>query len=139
IGHRSRSPTLVGHLELRGRADREGGDDLEAECRRVVVVDEEDDVRLVVLQPLAREVVTREDLLPVRFLGLAQVHCRADGRHVRGIDGCGDARHGYFLPHFGSRPPPTIMSRYCSSLMPVIEPAICWKLLPSVAPIFARK
>ena len=37
------------------------------------------------------------------------------------------------------RPPPIIMSRYSSSLMPVMLPAICWKLLPSVAPILARK
>jgi hypothetical protein len=37
------------------------------------------------------------------------------------------------------RPPPIIMSRYSSSVMPVMLPAICWKLLPSVAPILARK
>ena len=37
------------------------------------------------------------------------------------------------------RPPPIIMARYSSSVMPVMEPAICWKLLPSVAPILAKK
>ena len=37
------------------------------------------------------------------------------------------------------RPPLIIMSRYSSSVMPVMLPAICWKLLPSVAPILARK
>ena len=39
----------------------------------------------------------------------------------------------------GRRPPPTIMSRYAASDIPVIEPAICWKLRPCVAPILLRK
>jgi hypothetical protein len=40
---------------------------------------------------------------------------------------------------FDGAPPWIIMSRYSSSVMPVMLPAICWKLLPSVAPILARK
>jgi hypothetical protein len=36
---------------------------------------------------------------------------------------------GQRLPS-AQRPPLIIMSRYSSSVMPVMLPAICWKLLP---------
>ena len=60
LGHRARAPAFVGGLELGGGADREGRDHLQAERGGVVVVDEEDDVGLVVLHPLLRELVALE-------------------------------------------------------------------------------
>jgi hypothetical protein len=100
-GHRARAPALVGRLKLRRGADGKGGNHLQAEGGGVVVVDQEHDVGLVVLHPLLGEFVALEDRLPVGFLGLAQVQGRADGGHVRGVDGCGDAGHGqapFFWP-----------------------------------------
>src|SRR5450759_295679 len=86
LGHRTRTPALVGRREFGRGADREGRNHLEAERVGVVVVDEKDDGRLVILQPLPGEIVTLEDRLPVRLGGLAKVDRRADGRHVRSVD-----------------------------------------------------
>ena len=93
-GHRARAPAFVGRRELGRRADGEGRDHLQAEGRGVVVVDEEDHVGPVLLHPLLGELVAPEHRLPVRLAGLAVVDRRADGRHVRGVDGGGDAGHG---------------------------------------------
>ena len=93
-GHGARAPAFIGRLVLRCSADGERGNQVQAEGRGVVVVDEEDDIGLVVLHPLPGEVVAREQRLPVVFLGLAQVHGRANGGHVRCVNGCGNACHG---------------------------------------------
>ena len=77
---------------------------------------------------------------------LAEVDGRADGRHVRRGDACGDPGHGATcsvsamlrLP-FAGRPPATIIALYSSSGTPVIFEARFWNEKPSVAPIFARK
>ncbi len=146
-GHGPGSPAFVRRIEGRRRADGEGRDHVEAERGGVVVVDQEDHVRTVVLHPLLRKFIALEHPLPIGFPALAAVERSADGRDMGGVDAGGDAGHYLFSPDFSpmrrlpsiERPPATIMSRYCSSLMPVMLPAICWKLLPSVAPILARK
>ncbi len=86
LGHRTRAPALVGYRKLGRGADRKGRDDIEAEGVGVIVVDEENHVRLVILQPLLGEVVALEDRLPIRLGGLAEVERGADGRNVRGVD-----------------------------------------------------
>jgi hypothetical protein len=65
LGHRPRAPALVGRLVACRGADREGRDHVEAERRRVVVVDQEDHVGPVRLHPLLRELVALEERLPV--------------------------------------------------------------------------
>ena len=75
---------FVGRIEFRTGHDREGRDHLQAEGGGVIVVDEEDHVGLVRLQPLLVEVVSGEDRLPVVLLRLAEVEGRADGGDVRG-------------------------------------------------------
>ena len=45
--HRSGAPAFVGRLELGRAADRERGNHVQAEGRRMIVVDEKDDVRPV--------------------------------------------------------------------------------------------
>ena len=84
--HRASTVTLVRRLEFRPRHDREGGDEAQAEGRRVVVVDEEDDVRLLRLLPGLGEVVTGENRLPIVFLGLAKIEGGPDGGYMRGVD-----------------------------------------------------
>src|SRR5579863_1060434 len=129
LGYRARAPALVGHRELRRGADREGRDEIQAERVGVIVIDQKDDVRLLVLQPLLGEFVALEDRLPIGLGGLAEIDRRADRRHMGSVDACGDTGHHFFSPMWRLpsmvRPPFTIISRYCSSLMPVMLPAIC--------------
>src|SRR5574337_1094114 len=150
--HRARAIALICWTEFRAGHDRESWDHLETKGGGVIVVDEEDHVRLLRLLPLLVEVVSGEDGLPVSLLGLAVVEGSADRGNVGGIERGGDAGHGrgvlevrmkisgerqslrgrcaspsspiLRLPSI-DRPPLTIMSRYSCSLMPVIEPAIC--------------
>src|SRR5262245_20381413 len=144
-GHGPRTPSLVRRLELVGAADRERRNHVEAERGGVIVVDQEHDVRRVLCHPATRSVKALEQRHPIRLRGLAQVHRRADRRHVRACDACGDLRH-YLVSgalhapsSLGERPPFSIIFAYASWLMPVIVAAAYWKLLPSVAKIFARK
>jgi hypothetical protein len=98
LGHRARAPALVGDREFGRGADRKGRDDIEAEGVGVIVVDQENDVRLLVLHPLLGEFVTAEDLLPVGLAGLAEVERRAHGRNMRGINARGNMGHHFFSP-----------------------------------------
>src|SRR6185369_12313051 len=74
----TRTPTLVGGREFGRRADRESWDYIEAECVGVVVIDQENGVRLLILQPLLGELVSLEDRLPIRLGALSQVERGAD-------------------------------------------------------------
>jgi hypothetical protein len=86
LRHRARTPALVGrHVFGRG-ADREGRNQIEAERVGVIVVDQEDDIRLLLLQPLLGEVIAIEDRLPIRLRGLAKVECCTNRRHMRCVD-----------------------------------------------------
>ena len=97
--HRARPPAFISGLVLGCGADGEGRNQVGAESRRMVVEHQKNHVRLVVLHPLLGEVVAREHGFPIVFLCLAQVHGRADGGHMRGVDGCGDFGHVYaFCP-----------------------------------------
>ena len=58
--HRARSPPFVGGMERRRAADREGRNKLEAERVRMVVIDQENDVRLVLRHPFLGELVALE-------------------------------------------------------------------------------
>src|SRR5271166_5906869 len=165
LRYRARPIAFVRRVEFRARHDRESGDHLETEGGGVIVVDEEDHVGRMGLLPLLGEVVSSEHRFPVKLLRLSEIEGRADGGNVRGIEGGSEASHVPMSLKLGEkpgdrqsfrgrwaspsspilrlpsilRPPLTIIARYSSSVMPVIEPAICWKLLPSVAPIFDRK
>ncbi len=81
--HRPRAPALVGWRELGGAAQRESRDQIDRECRGVIVIDDDGDVGLGLAHPLLRFLEAREHPLPVRLLGLAVVERRADGGHVR--------------------------------------------------------
>src|SRR5688572_11154276 len=120
LGHRARTPALVRGCEACGAADRKGRNDLEAECARVIVVNEQDHVGGVGSHPPPGEFVALEDRRPVRLVELAEIERGADRRDVRGRNACGDARH---QPAFGERPPLSIIRAYSSWLMPVIEAA----------------
>ncbi|MNV55261.1 hypothetical protein D3C71_1474910 [compost metagenome] len=100
LGHGARAKALIGHFIFGSGADGERGDQVQAEGRGVVVVDQEDHVGLVVLDPLLAKVIAREHGLPVVLVGLAQVHSRANGWHMRCEHGGGDFGHRQipFLP-----------------------------------------
>ncbi len=145
VGHRAWPPSFVGDRVVGRRADGERRDDVEAERGGVVVVHEDDHVGRVGGEPILGALVPVEERAPVRLVRLVQVDRRADRRDVRRVHARADpgahddpGSSTKRLPS-GERPPATIMSRYSSSDIPVIDAAICWKLLPSVAPILARK
>ncbi len=81
--HWSRPPALIGGLKLRRTAKRERGNQLERECGRVIVVDEDDHIDLLLGNPLLGEFKTLEYRLPIGFVGLAQVDGSADRRYMR--------------------------------------------------------
>ena len=81
--NRTRTPTFIGRWELRGAAKRKGRDHLDRECRSVIVVNNDRDVRLGLAHPFLRFLEARKHPLPIGLLGLAVVDRRADSRHVR--------------------------------------------------------
>src|SRR5215475_1887423 len=129
LRYRARSPALVGRLEFGGRSDREGRDEIQAEGGGVIVEHQKDHVGLLFLLPLLGEVIALEHRLPIGLGGLAEVERSANRGHMRGVNAGGDTGHYFFSPVVRlpsiERPPLTIMSRYCSSVMPVMLPAIC--------------
>ena len=98
LGHRTRTPALVRNREFGRGAYRKRRNDVEAEGVGVIVVDEEDDVRLLILQPLLGEVIALEDLLPIGLGGLAEVERGTDRGYVRGVDARRDTGHHFFSP-----------------------------------------
>src|SRR3954447_25449367 len=94
--HRARAPTFVGRHEFRRGADRKRRDYVEAECVGMIIVDQKNDVRLVILQPLLGIFVALEDPLPIWLARLAEVERRADRGDVRGVDAVGNAGHYFF-------------------------------------------
>ena len=104
----------------------------------MVVVDQDDHIRIHPGEPLLRRAVTVEQRLPVGFFGPAQVQGGPDGRYMRRAESGNDLRHYCCsdllrLPSMG-RPPPAIMARYSSWVSPDMAPAMYWNDLPSVAP-----
>ena len=91
--HRAWAPAFVGRLVLGSGADGKGGNQVRAESRGMVVEHQKNHVWFVVLHPLSREVIAREHGFPIVFLCLAQIHGRANGGHMRGVDGGGDFGH----------------------------------------------
>src|SRR4051812_48856105 len=127
LRHGARAPTLVGRHELGGGSQCKRWNHLEAERGRVVVEDEEDHVRLLIFQPLLREVVAFEYRLPIWLGGLAEVERRADRRHVGGVDAGRYPGHHFFSPmrrvaSLGGAPPPP-HSRGRFSVLPGLPPA----------------
>ena len=92
--NRTRTPAFVGGWKFRSAAERKGRDHLNRKRRRVVVVDDDRDIRLALAHPFLGFLETREHPLPVRLLGSAVVDCCADGRHMRRSDTCDDSGHG---------------------------------------------
>src|SRR5256886_10484772 len=74
-------------------SDREGRHDVETEGGGVIVVDQQDDVRLLLRDPALGELITGEHRSPVRILRLAVVDRGADRRDMRGGDAGSDAGH----------------------------------------------
>ena len=128
--HRPGPVPLVGRRELIGTAEREGGHQLRRERRRVVVIDQDDDVGDVLLRPGLRPLVPREQRLPVGLFGLAEVDRGPDGRDVTRSQPVCDASHSQ-LPSLierqpsGERPPWIIICWYSSTGMPVIVLTAC--------------
>src|SRR3954464_630534 len=87
------TPAFIGRRIGLSAADRERGNHVEAERRRVVVVDQENDIGRVLRQPGLRRLIAREDRLPIRFSALAEIEGRADGGYVRGVNACCDRGH----------------------------------------------
>src|SRR5215470_12440373 len=80
--HGSRAPTFVSWLEFFGTTQCKRRNQLDRECRCVVVVDEDDDVGLDLRDPLLRKLEAFEYWCPVRRVGLAEIPRRANGRHM---------------------------------------------------------
>ena len=97
-GHRTRTPAFIGRLEAGGATNGKRGNDVEAESGGVVVVDQNDHVRLLLGYPFLALGIAGEDLLPVRFVRLAVVQCCTDGGHMAGGDGSSDTGHYFFSP-----------------------------------------
>ena len=136
-GHRTRTPTLVGGREFPRHTNSKRGNHLQRERRAVIVVHQYDHVRIDPGEPFLRRTVAGEKRFPVRFLGPAQVHGGADGRHMGRGESGNDARHYSCsdllrLPSM-DRPPPAIMARYSSWVSPDMAPAMYWNYRPSVA------
>ena len=146
--NRAGPPSLVGRLEFRRDSQTECEDVLQRKGRTVIVVDFDDEVGIDFREQLLRALETFEESLPVVLSGFAEVDCGPDGRHVRARDTRHDSRHQEFS--FAStaacsillrlcsidRPPDSIMFRYLSFVMPVIEAAMSSNDNPQVAPSF---
>src|SRR6185295_8657624 len=76
------TPAFIRGRKLRGATERESWNQLQGECRRMVVVNENDDVGLLLRDPFPGKLVALEQRLPVRLFGLAEVDGGADCRHV---------------------------------------------------------
>ena len=147
-GHWPRTPAFVGRRVTGSGADRKGRDHVQTESCCMVVVDQEDHVGSVVGHPLLGDLVAFEQRLPVSLVVFPQVKRCAYRGDMRGEDAGGDLGHQllctflvsptYRLPST-ERPPASIIAAYSSCVMPVMLAAMYWKLLPSVAPILARK
>src|SRR5665213_3578318 len=72
VRHRARPPALVSRDEFRRSTDRKGRDDIEAESVGMIIVDEKDHIRLLILEPLFGDLVTLENRPPIRLGGLAE-------------------------------------------------------------------
>ena len=97
-GHGAWAPALVGRRVLCRCANGECGNHVQAEGRGVVVVYQENHIRSVVLHPLLRELVAFEQRLPIGLGCFTHVDGRANGGHVRGVNGCADACHVQAFP-----------------------------------------
>jgi hypothetical protein len=96
LRHRARAEAFVRDRELGGRAHHEGGNELERQRVRVIVVDEDRDVRLELREPFARGDGAVEVGLPVRIAVIALVHRDADRGDVGARNAADDARHQDF-------------------------------------------
>ena len=77
------------------RADGEGRDQLQRKRRGVVIIDQDDHIRLFRLLPVAGELEAVKQGLPVGILILVRIHGPADGGNMRGGQSGSDAGHGY--------------------------------------------
>jgi len=90
---RALARALVGDLEFRARAEREGGIKVEEEAGEMVVVEENKHVGLLLGEPARHRLVALEQRRPCGIVLLALVVGEAYGRHVRGADASYDSRH----------------------------------------------
>src|SRR5262249_16042491 len=93
-GYGPRPPAFIGNFKFSGTINCEWWDQIEAECCRVIVVDEENDVGRMILHPLFGKLVTAKYLLPVRLFFSSGIPRGADGGNVRRVDGGGNPGHG---------------------------------------------
>ena len=84
---------FVGDLVLAAHPQGKGGVMVKEEGGHVVVVDHQQHVRLLLLQPLLHRLVSLEDGRPDRIVLLVGIQREADGRCVGGGDGADDVGH----------------------------------------------
>ena len=93
-GQLAEAAAFVGDLPLLAHAQHEGRVVVEEERRHVVVVDQEQHVRLLLLQPGLDRLIGFEDRLPDRVFLLLAVQREADGGGVGSGDHAHDTGHG---------------------------------------------
>lgn len=91
--HRRNAPTLVGVAVFGSSSDRKGKHLVEKEIQAVIVIDEHDDIRPDLRQPLADRRETVEERFPVGIVLQTLGDRAADRGHMRGGDGADDLRH----------------------------------------------
>ena len=80
--HRPRTPAFIGRLKLGCGTDGKGWNKVKTEGSCVVVVDQKNDIRLVVLHPLLAVLVALKNGLPIRLMGFAKVKGCTNGGNV---------------------------------------------------------
>src|SRR3954469_2463334 len=90
----SHAEPLVGDAVRLANAEREGRVLVEEERGGVVVEAEEEDIGLLLRQPLRHRLVALEERLPVGIALLALVERHRDRGHVGGANAANDASHG---------------------------------------------
>ena len=121
-------------------AEREVRVVIEEERGDVVVVDEEQDVGLLLGQPLLHRLVAGEDGRPHRVLLLVRIEREADGGGVRGGDAADDRGHGLLRrrrrPEYAAVPPALAREgrifRVRSALAPEWERRESNRLIPRI-------
>jgi hypothetical protein len=91
--HRARTPALVGRRKLGCTAERKCRDQVDREGGRVIVIDDDRDIRLGLPHPFLRLHESGKHPLPIRFLRAAIVEGGTDGGNVRRSNTCDDLGH----------------------------------------------
>jgi hypothetical protein len=86
IRYRPGTPTFISDREPGSCTDSKRGNDIETECCRVVVINEEDNVRRIIFEPFSGGFKALKQRCPVRLLRFILVDSDPNRRDMRGID-----------------------------------------------------